>query len=84
MLKFDEIKSIHGIKQQAGWIKTFWFNSFSYFLGHPAQKDTTKKSGKLPEEFVEWESVGGEPQEEQNAELFPGLLSGKWNHIDAW
>ena len=70
--------------QQAGWIKTFLFNSFSYFLGHPAQKDTTTKSGKLPEELVEWESVGQEPQEEQNAELLSRLSPGNWNHPDVW
>ena len=50
----------------------------------PCTKRYNKKARKPPEELVEWEGVGREPQEEQNAELLSGLLSGKWNHPDAW
>ena len=57
---------------------------FQLLFRAPCTKRYNKKSGKLPEELVEWESVGGEPQEEQNAEFLSGLLSGKWNHPDVW
>ena len=53
-------------------------------MGHLAPKTYNKETGKPPEELVEWEGIGRETQEEQNAELLLGLLSGKWNHPDVW
>ena len=71
------LKAFMAISKKLDGSKTFDSILFTTFFGTPCTKRYNKEVGKLPEELVEWESVGGEPQEEQNAELLSGLLSWK-------